>query len=147
MKLLLDRKALAETYGDGIYSTSVTGALALPEGKTAEKVVTDFLAKLYSHTIAKLSEAIRVELFQRTPIEFWFTMPAMWSDEAQAATRRAAKNAGFSSRPIDGIKMICEPEAAAIAALKYQNNELEGSVKLDERILICDCGGGTVVSG
>ncbi|KAF3480439.1 heat shock 70 kDa protein 12A [Arthroderma uncinatum] len=78
-------------------------------------------------------------------MEFWFTMPAIWSDKAQHATREAAKRAGFGSRPGDEIYMISEPEAAAIAALKdHTSNEALSIVKPGNGVLICDCGGGTV---
>lgn len=56
-----------------------------------------------------------------TPLEFWFTVPAIWSDGGRNATLDAARRAGFAkdnSRPYDTINLILEPEAAAITALK-----------------------------
>jgi molecular chaperone DnaK (HSP70) len=61
-------------------------------------------------------------LLQVTPIEFWFTMPAIWSDRAQEATRQAARAAGFGTREGDLIQMITEPEAGVHAALTTESN-------------------------
>ncbi|OBT74407.1 hypothetical protein VF21_06831 [Pseudogymnoascus sp. 05NY08] len=78
-------------------------------------------------------------------MECWITLPAIWSDEAKAATLTAAKNAGFGHNPHDEVFTIAEPEAAAIATLKkYAEPGALNSIKENENILICDCGGGTV---
>lgn len=76
------------------------------------------------------------------PFEFWFTVPAIWSDAAKAATRNAACEAGFGSRRGDEIYMVPEPEAAAIATIKYLAED--DNVQPGDGILVCDCGGGTV---
>lgn len=52
-----------------------------------------------------------------TPIDFWVTIPATWSDRAKSLTMTTAEKAGFASRPNDTIQMITEPEAAAVATL------------------------------
>ena len=105
------------------------------------------------------------DVLKVTPIDFWFTMPALWSDEAQYATKIAAERAGFgksSAREHDKISMIREPEAAALSALKmtadkYDDllevggrvsllNDIEANqTQINSGILICDGGGGTVV--
>lgn len=69
-------------------------------------------------------------------------MSAIWSDAAKAATRSAAHEAGFGSRPGDEIFMVPEPEAAAIATLKYLAGDEQ--VQPGDGILVCDCGGGMV---
>lgn len=74
-------------------------------------------------------------------------MPAIWSDRARQDTRDAALRAGFGSRDLDSVIMISEPEAAALCALKaHLGDQADDPLKKGEHVLICDCGGGTVVS-
>lgn len=119
-KLLLDKNvdlgvhddpALRQMYGED-------GFLGVPTGMTAKDVVRDYLAELYQHTVLMLIRDLSQEVFDSLPMECWVTMPAIWSDGAQSATRDAAFQAGFGSRPNDSISMITEPEAAALWALK-----------------------------
>lgn len=165
-KLLLDRKAqltqhddplLRDLYGDGL--------LKLPDHKTAQDVAEDYLRELYKFTVSKLESELSPEVFRTMPMECWITMPAIWSHQAQGATQQAAKNAGFGSRPFDEVNMITEPEAAALVAMKphlglraidpiqvrdqpIASNSVRclSAMQPRETILVCDCGGGTVVS-
>jgi molecular chaperone DnaK (HSP70) len=73
----------------------------------------------------RLERKLTKDLLNVTPIEFWFTMPAIWSDEAQHATRTAAMCAGFGTRSGDSVKMITEPEAAALAAFKTTKDKFD----------------------
>ena len=83
------------------------------------------------------------------PIDFWITVPAVWSDRAKAdtlkAVRQAARQARVTIHPHSQVFLICEPEAAAVAALSAltQGNS-QAQVKIGDGVLICDCGGGTV---
>lgn len=121
-KLLLDEKAQTSEFDDAtLKDTLQSSALALPQGKSSEDVVSDFLSHLYKHCMGLLGKRMTTGVLSATPIEFWFTTPAIWSDEAQYATKKAAERAGFGkspSRELDSINMITEPEAASIAALK-----------------------------
>ncbi|KAE8364462.1 hypothetical protein BDV27DRAFT_128405 [Aspergillus caelatus] len=148
-KLLLDQSTPLTKYDDAtLESASQAGILRLPEGKTAIDIVSDYLAEIYQYILGVISKQITEEELSITPLEFWFTVPAIWSDQAQDATKAAAQRAGFGAsleRPRDEIFLISEPEAAAITALKkYSTNSIGGSVKVGEGILVCDCGGGTV---
>ncbi|KAK2875390.1 hypothetical protein FQN49_001639 [Arthroderma sp. PD_2] len=147
-KLLLDNNSQATKFDDETLAFQKEAGmpiLNLPQGKDAVTVVADFLEAVYKHTINVLEKQITADVLAITPMEFWFTMPAIWSDGAQHATREAAKRAGFGSRPGDNISMISEPEAAAIAALKeHTRYEALSSVKPGDGVLVCDCGGGTV---
>jgi hypothetical protein len=118
-KLLLDKDidltefddpSLKELYGDGL--------LTVPVGKSAKDVCEDYLREVYKFTMEKLEKEIGADLLEITPLEIWVTMPAIWSDKAQAATRDAAKAAGFGSRSFDTLSMIPEPEAAGLTAMK-----------------------------
>lgn len=120
-KLLLDKDTPAEEFDDETLKLQEAAGmpiLKLPVGKDAVTVAADFLRAVYNHTITTLEKQITAEILAITPMELWFTIPAIWSDEAQNATREAAKRAGFGSRAGDKVFMITEPEAAAIAALK-----------------------------
>ncbi|KAH8817272.1 hypothetical protein F5884DRAFT_246530 [Xylogone sp. PMI_703] len=145
-KLLLDKSAETEMYDDPSLKHGLgSGMFELPPGTSAQKVCQDYLAEVYKFTVARLEKQMTKEIFDVTPMECYLTMPAIWSDQAQTATREAAKAAGFGSRPFDSIKMIREPEAAALAALKGDLSP--GSVHAaqpGENILVLDCGGGTV---
>lgn len=120
-KLLLDRSAETAEFDDpslrnGAGSESF---LHLPPGKTAQQVCQDYLAHVYRFVIDNLKSRMTATIFDITPMVCYLSVPAIWTDKAQVATREAAIEAGFGSRPFDTIHMITEPEAAAIAALKH----------------------------
>lgn len=145
-KLLLDRD---NNTANGAAEADIiegNGFLRLPDFKPeAREVCADFLRGVYRHTIALLEQRHSPEIMRVTALEFWFTVPAIWSDKAKDETLKAAGTAGFGSRPQDTISMITEPEAAAVATLSaLSDDERELKVKVDDGILICDCGGGTV---
>jgi hypothetical protein len=146
-KLLLDTEKLTD-FDDATLKDFDPGLLALPPNKSAEDVVTDYLRYLYHYTMQELERkrtGTKAAL-DITSIHFWFTMPAIWSVEAQMATRSAALRAGFGSRHGDTISMIREPEAAAIACLNELIVDSPSSlVEEGQGVLVCDCGGGTVV--
>ncbi|KAL4806050.1 actin-like ATPase domain-containing protein [Aspergillus unguis] len=148
-KLLLDQNVPLTQYDDSALETaSQAGILRLPEGKSAVDVVADYLSEVYDHIIKTLEKNITEEALRVTPLEFWFTVPAIWSDQAQNATKTAAQLAGFGGkvgRREDRVFLISEPEAAAITALKkYTVGNMGGSIKAGDGVLVCDCGGGTV---
>ncbi|RAL15262.1 Hsp70 family protein [Aspergillus homomorphus CBS 101889] len=148
-KLLLDAGTALTEYDDStLENASQTGILRLPPRSTAVDVVADYLSQIYQFILQTLVKQITEETLKITPIEFWFTVPAIWSDKAKDATRTAAQRAGFACDPRrkeDKIFLISEPEAAAITALeKYTTGDLANLVKVDDGVLICDCGGGTV---
>ena len=147
-KLLLDRDATSSFFDDPkLRDLFGQGLLTLPPNKTARDVCRDYLTGLYRHAIERIKKNIGPEVFDASPVECWVTVPAIWLPKAQQATKEAAREAGFGSRPNDTIHVITEPEAAAVMALKYYTLPTTiNAVKVNESILICDCGGGTVVS-
>jgi molecular chaperone DnaK (HSP70) len=100
--------SLRDLYGNGFCT--------LPPGKTAKDVATDYLRGLYKYLEERLQRHDDA-VFRITPMEFWITVPAMWTDSAKMATIEAAQAAGFGSRPMDEIHIITEPEAAALTVL------------------------------
>ncbi|KAK0654927.1 hypothetical protein B0T16DRAFT_432585 [Cercophora newfieldiana] len=145
-KLLLDQSAETAEFDDPSLQLAAGGAFFhLPKGKTAEQVCQDYLSNVYNYLVENLKQRMTPEVFNITPMECYLTVPAIWTDKAQSATRRAAINASFASRHLDTLRMITEPEAAAIAALKHDLKP--GSVNevvVGDNILVLDCGGGTV---
>ena len=133
-KLLLDKDAGATDFDDPkLINLAQMDELALPSNKAPEEVVTDYLSFLYKHCMLYLEKKMTASVLRVTPIEFWFTMPAIWSDHAQSATKSAAENAGFgksTGRENDSISMIREPEAAAIAALKISADKYDDLLKV-----------------
>ncbi|KAF5861274.1 hypothetical protein ETB97_000466 [Aspergillus alliaceus] len=136
-KLLLDQGTPLSNYDDSsLENASQAGILRVPEGKTAVDVVSDYLSEIYKHILKAIAKQITDQELCITPIEFWFTVPAIWSDKARDATRTAARRAGFGGsllRPSDKVFLISEPEAAAITALKkYTTNSIGGSVRVGD---------------
>ncbi|KAL2815193.1 actin-like ATPase domain-containing protein [Aspergillus granulosus] len=146
MKLLLDRKARETEFDDpNLRSDLDKKAAFLPDGKTVEDVTTDFFRELHEFTMQTLSREYPDILLDMTPIRYWFTMPAIWSDQAQMKTLLAAREGGFGARRVDEVSVISEPEAAALATLTNSWPHYGEAIDPDEEcILICDCGGGTV---
>lgn len=138
MKLLLDKDQAKTHYDDAFQEVKEH------PNKEPEEMICDYLRCVYRFLIWKLGHRTG-NLSQALPFEFWFTTPAIWSDKAKDATKRAALKAGFGSRPGDQIFLIQEPEAAAVAVLKELTSKGEAViVRRGDGVLICDCGGGTV---
>lgn len=140
-KLLLDKNAPLTKYDDPMLEQATkSGILQLPPNKDAVDVVADYLTGVYDYIMHVLEKGLTKPILSVSPIEFWFTMPAIWSDQAQAATREAAQKAGFGprlGRLSDAIFMITEPEAAAIAALTRSTTDIVSvPVKVRFHILI-----------
>jgi len=142
-KLLLDRHTKLSDFDDGALGNLGEGhherIMELPPGKSVESVVTDYLALLYKHMMRQLEQKISAALLDVIPIDFWFTLPAMWSIRAQNMTRDAALRAGFGSREGDAIYLISEPEAAAVACL--QELTLPGSSHRAVNVQVRPCPG------
>lgn len=112
---------------------------ALPPSynNTPENLCTDYLKALRQHTEAVLKHKLPQSVLRTTPIEYIITVPAVWSDMAQAKTRNCAEVAGMGKR----LQIISEPEAAAIYALHAMDPH---SIKVGDTFVLCDAGGGTV---
>jgi molecular chaperone DnaK (HSP70) len=140
-KLLLDRNTPITRFDGALEEASGMGMFRLPPERNAVQVVGDYLSKVYQHILHCLAKEITEEILQITPLEFWFTVPAMWSDQAKHATLQAARLAGFGGRPErleDTISLVPEPEAAAIAAIRKTTTDGMGfsvKVKLPPSIL------------
>ncbi|KAF2258188.1 hypothetical protein CC78DRAFT_556655 [Lojkania enalia] len=133
-KLLLDpeqTKPIYDPMGVGSVSTELKRL-----GKSAVDVSSDYMRAIYEHSLKEIESRIPREYFAQLEREYVLTVPAVWSDKTRDATRRAARNAGITP-----VKMISEPEAAALFTLnQLKNLGLEDG----DALTICDAGGGTV---
>jgi molecular chaperone DnaK (HSP70) len=131
IKLLLDENANSSEYDSPHLQDKIgNGLMKVPAGKTGEEVAADYLRCLYKHLIARLEKVNGAAIMQETPICFWFTHPATWTDEAIYRTEQAAKAAGFCSRRGDELSLMTEPEAAALAILERDIDKEKGLYKV-----------------
>jgi molecular chaperone DnaK (HSP70) len=114
---------------------------ALPPGYQHQPttLVTDFLESLRQHAERILILKLGEEIIRSTPVEYIITVPAMWSEAAQAKTRQCAEKAGMNKYA--SVHIISEPEAAAIYALDSMDPT---SLHVGDTYVLCDAGGGTV---
>jgi len=135
LKLFLDRAQTLPSY----ISPIETAAHLRTHDKTVLDALTDYLSLLHNHTIDHLVRRFGPAFTSYTPLEYVLTLPAIWSDAAKHATLLAASRAGMG--PTNTIKLISEPEAAALYTLK---TFLPSFVSTSEHLIVCDAGGGTV---
>ena len=86
-------------------------------GKEPEDVVADFLTGVKDHVFDSIEKSVGQRLFRTLSVDVVITVPAVWSDRAKELTFKAVSKAGFDSQN-GTIKMVTEPEAAAIYTLK-----------------------------
>ncbi|KAG6358851.1 hypothetical protein INS49_012370 [Diaporthe citri] len=114
--------------------------------KEVKDLITKYLRFLRRHVEKSVKETLdpggggQSVLLRDTRWEYIITVPAMWPESAQSITEKCANDAGMApNRP---VKIIAEPEAAGIHALRTMFRELE--LKEGQTFVICDAGGGTV---
>ncbi|RAH59498.1 hypothetical protein BO85DRAFT_457626 [Aspergillus piperis CBS 112811] len=98
---------------------------ALPDGVSSEQLVSDYLRQLY------------------TEIQNLIVSPPSWSADNQRVFAKAVRDAGFGSKEADNLFFLTEAEAAALYSIHQRGSE----AKEDDRILVCDVGGGTTDVG
>lgn len=169
MKLLLDPEQATKYDDPSLKFSEGSGVLRRPPGKSAIDLCADYLSHVATYAYKALEQKISPEILAISPLEFWFTVPAVWSDKAKADTLRAAEKAArtaavFQQTPVSTF-LVAEPEAAAVAtisAITEGGSRLHIKVRLwrhcrvsislmltsyqpEDGVLVCDCGGGTVV--
>ena len=107
--------------------------------RTVMDAVSDYLTKIYNHTMETLTRRYGESFMSTTKVDFVLTVPAVWSDAAKNATLQAAERAGMGNR--HELKLISEPEAAAVYTLKTIQ---PSGIKEGDNFIVCDAGGGTV---
>ncbi|RMZ24418.1 hypothetical protein D0859_11529 [Hortaea werneckii] len=135
IKLFLDRNQKLPHF----VSPLETAAQLRKCDRTVMDAVSDYLTKIYNHTMEMLARRYGESFLSTTKVEFVLTVPAVWSDAAKNATLQAAERAGMGSR--HELKLISEPEAAAVYTLKTIQ---PSGLKVNDNFIVCDAGGGTV---
>jgi len=110
-------------------------------GKEPIDHVQNFLKEIHQYVITEaLPQDFGRQFLARIPIQYVLTVPAIWSDKARDSTRKAAVKVGIPDRD---LTVITEPEAAALycSTLCHEVDLTDG-----DHFLVCDAGGGTVVS-
>ncbi|KAL6823063.1 hypothetical protein J3E69DRAFT_338625 [Trichoderma sp. SZMC 28015] len=109
------------------------------DGESAQELTRIYLSCLYTHFISVLEGQMSPSVVQSIPMDVVVTVPAIWSNNAKQETENAASLAGFGGEK--KIKLISEPEAAALYTVKYLSPSV---LQTGRRFLVCDAGGGTV---
>ncbi|KAF3162215.1 hypothetical protein TWF225_009592 [Orbilia oligospora] len=121
-----------------------------PLNKSPVDVVADYLTALYDVIMSNLRRAQGENFINRTAIDWVMTVPAVWSEKAQALTKEAASRAGIGQREKDRLFLLSEPEAAAVYAISelYQRDNTRRNdpnmLNVGDTFVLCDAGGGTV---
>lgn len=149
MKLLLDPAQATKFDDPSLTESEGSGVLTKPLGKSAVQICADYLTEVSKFAHYSLSKRLSAEVLAVTPLEFWFTVPAVWSDKAKAdtllAARKAAKQAGLQFHGDSQVFLIREPEAAAVATVSYlTQGGSQDQIAVDDSIIVCNAGGGTV---
>jgi hypothetical protein len=113
--------------------------------KTATDLIGDYLAGLWTHILDTIERARSKSVLDALELHVVLTVPAIWPGYARSDMMEAAKKAGlFVYRPAGQTTLTFapEPEAAALAALLGRGPDC----KTDDVYMVCDAGGGTVVS-
>lgn len=140
-KLLLDKSFQHGDFDDEMLRM-VTGSkiLQLPDQKGAVDTVADYLSQIYAHIQYHLLKV--VELLRGyggdlsgVPIDFWFTIPATWSEQTRSLMRGAIRRAGFETSPLHQVWTATEPEAAALAIFSDKNFNLQVSQNAELKVL------------
>jgi len=109
--------------------------------KTAVDFAADYLALLGNHVMNEvLAQQFDESFLRNKRVSFVLTVPAIWTDGAKDATRRAAVRAGI---PPEQLTLITEPEAAAHYCATICT---EVNLEVGDYFIVCDAGGGTVVT-
>lgn len=138
-KLLLDDHVEPAKFDDEILRSTVSGGIVRPGQKEPVDVVADYL----KHVLDEACRFMRLQVpgFGQVPVDVRFAIPATWSQKARKLSERAMTHAWGDRGPQSTLSLMSEPEAAAEVIYKQFRPQL----KAGDGILICDCGGGTVV--
>jgi molecular chaperone DnaK (HSP70) len=90
-------------------------------GKQPVDVVADYLKQLWQHAVEQIELKLTRIAFENMDLKIVLTVPANWDHRAQERTKKAAIKAGITAQRSFGtpvLKLVTEPEAAALAAWK-----------------------------
>ncbi|OTB06206.1 hypothetical protein M426DRAFT_55720 [Hypoxylon sp. CI-4A] len=113
--------------------------------KSAVDLVADYLRGFWKHVLDEISKARGVNVIDALRFHVVITLPAIWKGYARQSMQDAAKKAGILDSRDAGdttLSFAPEPEAAAL----YTLCEPGRRVKKGDVYIICDAGGGTVLT-
>ena len=128
IKVLLEEN---HKYATTVEPVKDSNTLLRKVDKTAQAVVADYLRLLWEYTLDDIKKfhpdyqdiyALRVVL----------TVPAIWSPTAKDKTLKAARTAGMPGN----IRLVTEPEAAALATLKDKADD--NTLKVRRKVIFVD---------
>lgn len=131
---------------------ALSGGTAPLHDRTVHAEGADIAVPLLT-AIAKMLEFIRLEAIDRVrsigldvnSIAWVLTVPAIWTDEGKYFMRQAAFQAGLISElESDRLALALEPEGAVISSAMDAPPEVRAQLKVGQRVMVLDCGGGTV---
>jgi hypothetical protein len=124
--------------------------------------VFDYLKALNSHVVSQISDHLKLTDWTSTTVHYALSIPEIWDKTAvDKAFRRVVMETGLGKPRSHSIEIeLREAEAAAVYTatqqqLNFEAEDGEGTFgscnegpdpQAAETILVCDCGGGTVVS-
>jgi molecular chaperone DnaK (HSP70) len=111
-------------------------------GLSANRLIVDYLRKLKELILQDLKNET-ANLVEDEQIFWCLTVPAIWDEANKQVMRKAAQEAGMIGRSeseANRLMLALEPEAAAIYCMEREKHSLQS----DTRLMIVDCGGGTV---
>lgn len=115
------------------------------EGRRPVDMVADYLRLLWGHTLEIIEKSRGKDVIDAMRFHVVITVPAIWKGYARQSMEEAAQKAGILAHREIGetqLSFVLEPEAAGMATL-IEHKRL---VQPGDVWLICDAGGGTVVS-
>lgn len=101
------------------------------------EVAADYLRLLWRHTIEQMELKLTKIALDNMDIRVVLTIPANWDHAAQKRTKDAAIQAGITARrgnstPV--LRLVTEPEAAALAAWKDAGLRLRPDISVSHDI-------------
>jgi molecular chaperone DnaK (HSP70) len=118
------------------------GQTSTASGLSADRLIVDYLRKLKELILQDLKSET-ANLIEDKEILWCLTVPAMWDETVKQLMRKAAQAAGMvgsSKEEAERLVLVSEPEAAAIYCMELEKHSLQTG----DRLMIVDCGGGTV---
>ena len=113
-KLLLSQKDNTKAIRQDLEQRILLG------GRSALDLIVDFLTPLRKHILNFIQTAEdEEEEFRKWALQWTLTVPADWSPQARRQMKEAAYRAGFEG----AIKLISEPEAAALYIMEKRAEE------------------------
>lgn len=113
--------------------------------KKPEDVVADYLEQVWKHARFML-QLEHGKALDKMNMRVVVTVPAIWDHVAKDLTKKAVIQAIRPQVFETDVQVIGEPEAAALAVFDDMQKARVQQLDIDDCFVVCDCGGGTVVS-